>query len=334
MRLQDCVLNGDIFVVAPFQRNHPEEKWVNARDSVAIPPELYDLYQAAGFLSFRAGSRYLTDDRNMLFSYFSTDLNCLVDGLVDAMGHLVEFRKDENLAYDPGKKIRGEYWDPEAAPRARRHLRDFLIALEGSLDTLADIIAIFLTGCIDRLQVGLGDFPKIERWVAQPLREPGPVSTPYDYHLQKLYEALKPLIRSGPPEEDWLPLMHTLRNKYIHLGEMTLRQMGLHDTNGKYYFFLPRKWPFIWETEFKPQDPNVKPDQADMPNLSASLLINQDTLSFAGCLHKRVIEVVRAAVCEVLTMYRAFGDFATNEAAIMELTTNTKTFKFENFVER
>jgi hypothetical protein len=126
--------------------------------------------------------------------------------------------------------------------------------------------------------------------------------------------------------------MHTLRNKSIHLGQWTLRQIGLHDTNRKFYIFLPRKWPFIWEEDFTPHDSAVKP--AHMPTLLTDLLINQDILSFADSLHQKVIEVVRAAISEILNMYRAFEHFDTNGAAIAELDRNSITFKFKNFVER
>jgi hypothetical protein len=107
MHLTDCVLDVDMFVAAPFERDQPEERWVNARDSGAIPGELYDLYRAAGFLSFRSGSRFLTDDQNVLFSYFSMVLNCLIDGLVDANGNLADFVRNQNLTHDAGKKVRG-----------------------------------------------------------------------------------------------------------------------------------------------------------------------------------------------------------------------------------
>jgi hypothetical protein len=332
MRLEDCVLDVDIFVGAEFERNQPEERWVTARDSGAIPQELYDLYCGAGFLSFRAGSGFLTDEQNILFSYFSMILNCLVDGLLDAHDRRGDFVTDQNLTYDAGKKFRGEYWDSEADPRARRHFRDFLLALDGSLDTLADIIAMFLTGRIARLRLGRGEFSAIEQWVAQPLKSPGMVSTPYDFHLQKLYDAIKPLILVDPPEEDWLSLMHALRNKSIHLGQSTLRQMGLHDRGGKFYVFLPRKWPFIWEKDFKTHDPTRKSEQLHMPSFLAGLLINQDILSFVDGLHKRVLEVMRAAISEILAMYRTFETFETNRAAILELDRNSIVFKFRNFV--
>ena len=334
MLLKDCILDADVFLSAPFERDEPEERWTTARDSGAIPPELYDLYRTARFLSFRAGPRFLTDDRNVLFSYFSILLNCLVDALVTASEQVTAFASDQNLTYDLGKKLRGEHWDPQADVRARRHFRDLLIALDGSLDTVADITAIFLTGRIGGLQLGRGDFLKIEQWLGQPLRVPTAILTPYDSHQLRLYDELKRLVLPGPPEKDWLPLMHMLRNKSIHLGQATLRQIGLHDASRKFFVFLPRKWPFIWESDTKPAGSTAKSERSDMPSLLDELLVHQDIVSYTDGLQKKVFQVVQAAISEILSMYRAFKDFDTNEAAIAELDRNSVTFEFENFVDK
>ena len=105
--------------------------------------------------------------------------------------------------------------------------------------------------------------------------------------------------------------------------------MGLPDKNGKYYVFLPRKWPLLWEKNMKPHDPAVKP--AHMSSLLGDLLINQDMMSFAVGLHKKVVKVVEAAVREVLNMYQDFANFDTNKAAIAELD-GYPAYKFENFI--
>ena len=122
--------------------------------------------------------------------------------------------------------------------------------------------------------------------------------------------------------------MHTLRNKSIHLGQMTLRQMGLPDKNGEDYVFLPRKWPFLWKN-IKPHDPNVKP--AHMPTLLGDILMNQDIMTFTIGLHKKVFNVVRVGV-QVQCMYRDFASLETNKAAILELDQNP-TYKFQNFIQ-
>jgi flagellar motor switch protein FliM len=64
----------------------------------------------------------------------------------------------------------------------------------------------------------------------------------------------------------------------------------------------------------------------------ASWLIDQDILTFADLLYKKVMEVVRTAISEILSMYRDFENFETNFAAIAELNQSTVTFKFERFI--
>ena len=63
-------------------------------------------------------------------------LRSVMESLVDADQQLKSFVEVQKLAYDAGKKMRGESWDPTADARARRHFRDLLIALHSSLDTL------------------------------------------------------------------------------------------------------------------------------------------------------------------------------------------------------
>src|SRR6185437_997208 len=133
MLLQDCVLDIDLVMAAPFQRTQPEEEWVLARDSGAIPPALYSMYCRAGYLSFGSDPPFLCDPDHLLFSYFGLVLRSAMESLQDADGQLKSFIEAQNLTYDLGKKLRGEPWDKGANARAKRHFRDILIALQTSL---------------------------------------------------------------------------------------------------------------------------------------------------------------------------------------------------------
>lgn len=70
-----------------------------------------------------------------------------------------------------------------------------------------------------------------------------------------------------------------------------------------------------------------------MPSYLSALLVNQDIVSFAVDLHKKVIALLRAAIDAILGMYRDFEKFDTNAAALLELEQNSITFKFERFSE-
>lgn len=80
----------------------------------------------------------------------------LMESLEDADKQVRSFVEVQKLTYDAGKKFRGETWDPTADARSRRHFRDFLIAIQSTLDTLADSTALFFTVRIPGLRLGRG----------------------------------------------------------------------------------------------------------------------------------------------------------------------------------
>jgi len=169
MQLEKCVLDIDLAVVAPMVRTTPEEEWVKARNSKAIPGSLFKLYEDARYLSFGGGTRFLGDSENVLFSYFGMVLRSLMESLVEADQHLPSFVESQARTYDAGKKIRGESWDPDAHSAALRHFRGLLFSLHSALDSLSDLIALLLTGLIPRLTVGRAQFMRVEKWLEHTL---------------------------------------------------------------------------------------------------------------------------------------------------------------------
>src|SRR6267378_3949923 len=261
MRLQDCVLDIDTAMMAPIQRKEPEPDWVAARDAGVIPAELFNIYVRAGYLSFGAASEFLADDRNILFSYFGLSLRSAKEALEEAADELGLLIKAQALIYDPGKKMRGEKWDPDANKQMRKHFKRLLLNLQASLDATADVVAMFFTGMIAGLRLGRAQFSQIEAWLDRPLPSIGLVVSPQEHLLGTLYGDLQPLVYSAAPEQDWLRLVRMFRNKSAHLGDpAALRIVGLHDDKGYFYHFLPRKWPFIWEEHFKPAEPTAQKD--------------------------------------------------------------------------
>jgi hypothetical protein len=333
MRLENCILQSNMVAAAPFIRDQPEEPWIQARDTGSIPLVLYDLYCHADYLSFGSAPSFLTDQENVLFSYFGMLLRCLMESLVDADEQLRSFIEAQQLTYDFGKKIRGEFWDPTADATAHRRFRDLLIALQTALDALADLIALFFTGRIPGLRFGRGQFAKIEIWLERGLPPLGILKTPYDDPLQKLHTTLRAAIYPGPPEEDWLRLMRMLRNKAAHLGQPVFRKVGLHDATPRFYTFIPRQWPYLWEKHIRPHDPTIPVDPNFLPNHFRESLIHQDIVSFAQGLRGKVKEVIRTAIVGLGESYTQFKNFATNEAALAELQSNSEAYKFEYFVE-
>ena len=334
MLLKDCVLEGiDEIQTSILQWSQPEPRWVAARDTGAIPAELFGLYEQVGYLSLGAAPPFLRDNKNIVYSYFSMALNCLLDNLVDARAHRAELVKDHALRYDIGKKMRNEYWDPDADSRFRRNLRDVLIALDGSLDTLADLVALVLAGRwkIGGLKLGRGDFVSVEKWLSQPFEFTSILATPYDSHVRSLYDNLRPLVICDPPEQDWLGFTHMLRNKVLHFGQSMLRQIGIHDTKARFYTFIPRQWPFIYERYMKPANPDVPHDPTLMRELFTDSLIHQDVLSFAEGLHLRVGRVISIVTLWTAKMCADFEDLPASKESLEALESPLAKSPFEYF---
>lgn len=331
MRLEDCVTAINVAIAAPLVRSGAEENWIRARASGSIPDSLYELYEKADYLSFGAGPRFLMDGQNILFTYFTMLLRCLLEGLTDADDQLRGFVIAQKMVHDPGKIRRGEEWHPDADVKAKRHFRDLLIALHGGLDTYSDLVALFFTGTIPDLTLGRGEFRRIESWLSQPPPVQRPVATPYDSHIQNLYDALCPLVHPAPPEKDWLPFARMLRNKAAHLGHPVFRQVGLHDKEAHFFVFLPRKWPYFWERDITVHDPIHAAVVTDLRGRFHDTLIHQDVISFASALRLRVFKVIDQGVSVVSSAYSDFCGFQPNERALAELNRNSVAYEFQSF---
>lgn len=333
MRLQDCIQDIDQVVTAPLVRDAPEEEWVSARGSGLIPTQLFDLYIRAKYLSFGAAPPFLADADNILFSYFSMVLRSLKESFAEAERLLVDFTEARQLIYDPGKKARREPWEPHADARAQRSFRYFLVSLYGTLDSAADMVALFFAGLVPRLRLGRAQFVRIEKWLHRPLAGSRPVLTPYESRLEDLHRVLRPLVFPDSPEREWLPLMRLFRNKAAHLGDQVFRYVSLHDERARFYTFIPRQWPYIWERHMKPPQPGQPRDPDFFPRLFRETLIHEDVVSYAQGLRRKVSAVVGATVGVIIQAYDEFQGFPLNQAALAELQGSSEAYAFEYFLE-
>lgn len=333
MKLENCQLEVDRVVAAPMVRTEPEPDWVAARDAAILPVAGFALYSRSSFLSFGSAPPFLADEKHLLFTYFAMVLRSVRDALIDADVELRAFLENQARVYDPGKRIRGEEWDPDAPQCARRHFRLLLLTLQGGLDATADLIALFLTGLIPGLRLGRAQFSRIESWLERPLPPGDLVVTPQRHFLERLYRDLSPLINPGEPERDWLPLMRMLRNKAAHLGDAVFRYMALHDRDGRFYTFVPRQWPFMPEEHVHTADAGPGAPTELFAELLRRTLMHEDIVSYAAGLQRKVTEVI-SAVLEILdSAYVQFRDLPLNAAALAELQGSAEGYVFEHFGE-
>lgn len=331
MRLENCALDVAGAVMAPPIRNAPEDTWLRARDSGAIPGSLFDLYTRASYLSFGAAPPFMKDDENILFSYFSMLLRSVMNALVEADDEHRLFVAARAQVYDPGKRIRGETWDPTAEERARRHFRLFILSLQAALDGFSDTSALFFTGLVPDLRLGRAQFSRLEGWLARPLPVPGLILSPQEHVLRQLHEALRPLVYPDGPDRDWLRLMRLFRNKAAHLGDAVFRYVGLHDDSDRFYTFLPRQWPYIWERHMKPAGESGHPDPDRLPALLRETLMHQDIKSWVRGLHFTVQAVLDSGVSVLNVAFQTFQAFPPNMAALAELNGSSELYAFEYF---
>jgi len=328
MRLEDCKLDVGQVVMAPPRRTEPDPNWVQGRDSGVLPEPVFQFYEQAEYLSFGAAPPFLADADNVLFGYFGESIR---DSLVEAEEHRQLLIQAQGRTYDIGKQARGEPWDPRAPEIANREFRYFLLSLQAALDAIADITAILLTGLVPGLRVGRAQFSKIETWLTRPLPAIGFIVTPTEHFLRQLHETLQPLVHPDSPERDWLPLMRLYRNKAAHLGSSVFRKVGLHDDSGRFYVFIPRQWPYLWERYLKPAGERP-PGSPTMPELFRETLIHQDLVSYVGGLQGRVTSIVAAAVSLLWLAYQHMKKFPPNQAALAELNGSSESYAFEYFV--
>ena len=334
MKLRDCDLNLHSIALAPFVRSEPEECWVRAKDHGLIPQSLFDLYKRANYLSFGTAPTFLKDGDGVLFSYFSLIVRSLMLSLLEAEDQLKELNEASSNTYYPGKRLDDPSWTSEkseiAAKRANDAFRNILMALHTGLDALSELIAIFSQGKIKKLQLGLSQFSRIENWLKDEYLQSSVIASPQDMYLSNLHTLLRPIIHSPSPEVDWLPYMRLLRNKALHLGHGPFRSFALVGNDGKHYTFIPREWPYIWEKYMRHID-NQQPT-VSMQELLVKTLAHQDIIEYAHGATRKVFEVIKETVNLTAKAYTEFSDFAFNQVALDELSSNSKEFSFEHFV--
>jgi hypothetical protein len=234
--------------------------------------------------------------------------------------------------YDPGKRVRGESWDPKAEGRARRHFRHFILSLQTALDGFADTSTLFFTGLVPDLRLGRAQFSRLESWLARPLPVPGLVVSPQEHLLRQLYDALRPLVYPDGPDRHWLRLLRLFRNKAAHLGDAVFRYVVLlHGESDRFYTFLPRQWPYIWERHMKAASDSGPQDPDRLPTLFRETLMHQDIKSWVRGLRSRVHTVLDSGLSVLNVAFRTVEGFPLNQAALAELNGSAEFHTFEYF---
>lgn len=334
MKIENCFLDNDIVLTPPLIVSRPSKDWEDARETSIIPSSLFGLYVKADCLSYGKAPNFLGDPNNILFSYFGMLLRSLKDLFVEGKDCIANFEQALDAGYNPIKKMKGEKWDPEADKRARKNLRDFVIAAVAILDNLADLIALFFTKQIPNLMVGRTQFTQIQKWLSKPITGSSFLSTPQEYFLSELHKNVVALVFPVGTDKDWLSLLKLLRNKSAHMGHRMFYYtclMGKDDEDPRFYTFLPRRWPITIEE-------NLSQGNSAMPTISAKTQIeqdfmHQDAISFIKGVFLRITTIVDNSCKVFADAYVQLKTFPVNADALGELNKNRENYAFEFFPE-
>jgi hypothetical protein len=258
-------------------------------------------------------------------------LRGLKDLCIEAKEEAYEFERGLIEGYNPMKKLRGEDWDRNADKRARRSLKHLTVTLSGTLDNLADLIALFFTSRLPKWRFGRAQFARVEEWLEKPLRVAPIIVTPQEHYLGELYNSLRPIVFTSGPDKQWLPLLRLFRNKSAHMGDRMFPFIGLQDANDNFHEFMPRQWPYILEKHISQTWGNSTEENRQAHFEEA--LMHQDAVSFSKGLCLKVFSVVEST-CKVLGQaYAQFKDLPVSDAALQELNANAEAYEFEFFPE-
>lgn len=302
MDLSECLdLSG--LVSAPPFRDEPEEEWVSARDTGAIPIELFDLYRATSYLSASALCGFDTEYQRLISTYFGRVMRSLLDCLDEAAKAVAIMREETGQLYTPIKRIRGDNWDRSAGRRFRATFRLFLIDLVGALDALTELVALVLPSGVPGLKLAKGSFGSLRAWLKKPQPQASGLVTPVQHHVEQLHAVLSPHITADDPKDDWFELLRIYRNKVTHLGHQSWLQLGLQASDEEIYYFLPRTWPFIPERHASVGEPSADLSNTRLREHLLESLVHVDLLTYSNQVVAKIQRVVASAVKVLLEAY-------------------------------
>ena len=327
MRLSECLDLG-VFVSAPAERDEPEPMWVAARDAGQIPANLYELYRITNYLSPSGIAGWRTEAARVVSGYFSRTVRSLTECFVEAAELEAEMVRLLATTYTPLKKARGEQWDQNATRRFRSAFRLWLIDVTGIVDSLAELTAMILPGAVPKLQLGQGASGPLLTWVGKELRAKEGVVDPITFYAEALHNALKSHV-TLPPEHNWWHFVRVYRNKLAHLGHQAFINFGLQGSDGEFYYFLPRQWPFNPEKHIEVRVPGELPtdDMSAKQHLAEALLM-VDTATFIHESNNRMLLAVNDALAELLAAWRQLRiPDAADLSAKIDVATQGLTFR-------
>jgi hypothetical protein len=292
---------------APIERNEPTKDWRPALRSGLLPSSLVDFYNDTGYLSASRLAGFDTESKRVLTVYINRLFGSLKECVVEAHEQALEHKAFLRETYDPTKGSRDEQAEELARRKARAAFRLFLIDIFGAFDAVAELIAVFLPGELERLTLGRGMFTQhVYEWAARPLSAPGIIISPARPFVERLHAYIRAEVVDDAVGAPWFSLLRAYRNKVTHLGHQTWQEYGLQAADGNIYYFLPRAWPSIPERDIQ-IGPSDRPPTKTLMEHMADMLVHVDVPIFVDETYSRVVKFVDGCVRILYDTHRALG---------------------------
>ena len=331
MRLQDCNLDVDPVFVPPVEHTEPQPPWIELRDAGIIPESLYQFYCTADYFSFSRAPAFLADDNHLLFGILKHLVEATRDHIRSSLRQKKTIEETRDTLYTPVKKARGEKWDPDASNKQEDAFRLLLLNLASCLDIAAEITSLFLPGLNPNLRLGRASMTDLNAFLVKEREIDTSIVVPPEQHFaDQLHTALRPLFVGEGQEDDWFKLFTLYRNKLTHIGASgLLHKINLHDDEGRFYTFLPNRWPFVHESHLTSDDEETP---ESMPDFLITSLIHQDLVEYSERLYRRMWDIVERASEVFREAYVNLSDLPLRQKALDDLDRNRQEYAFRAFL--
>lgn len=300
---------------APIERDEPTKDWRPALRSGLLPASVVQFYTDTNYLSASRLAGFDTESKRVLTVYINRLFGSLKECVVEAQEQASEHAEFLRQTYDPTKGSKDEQAEELARRRARAALRLFLIDLFGAFDAVAELIAVFLPGELERLTPGKGMFTKhVYEWAARPLGASGIIISPARPFVERLHAYIRAELVDDAVGGPWFDLLRAYRNKVTHLGHQTWQEYGFQGGDGNIYYFLPRAWPSIPERDIQIRPTDRPPTKTIMEHM-AEMLIHEDMPTFVDETYRRAVKFIDGCIGILYETYRALGVRQVEELA-------------------
>jgi len=336
MKLRDCLSEFDFVYKDPPRRGRAADIWQAARLSGRIPESLFVFYSEANYFSLDAGPPFLSDPGRVLFSYLEVITNGVRESFEEGDELLKRIVALEPRVYTPLKADRSE-WDSDAAQSQRRALRYYLLNMSAAMDLFSEAVSlIFAKEVASAIPLGRAHFTHLVSWLKADVSV-GSMLAPTEGQLEKLHRDLREVILAEGEEPEWLRLFRLYRNKLTHLGAGSVIDFRLQDADGSFYAFLPRVWPFIWQSGINYSREDQLPPRAKASERLRRTIENNcihiDLLEFLRNLDDRLRAIVDrgfGVLAETLNLFTRL-DLPLNEEALETLQSKARAIEFKDF---